>query len=357
MSNDSKFITFVLGAGASFEVGMPTGKILKKNIGSSLSFESDNFGSLSGGDDQLRQAVINLSQLQKKKNELPDYLKAAKQIKGGMQQAPSIDNFIDSHRSNTRVSEVGKLAIASEILKAERKSKLYVSHSNSYNKLNFEDIEDTWFNEFFKLLTLNVEEQDLPARLKHVRVVTFNYDRTLEHYLFHSIQNYYGCSPEKSAKILSYLNVLHPYGKVGDLPWQKTKNGVPFGAESQTQTLIQVFKLLRTFTEETTSGNESQIKSIRAAIFEAEILAFLGFAYHKQNLELLFDTAKVSPSRFSNQVYGTAFGISESDRKVITSEIAKYGNYISSLVILREDLSAAQLIPEYSRSLLIPSAT
>ena len=205
MTDASKFITFVLGAGASFEVGMPTGYELKAKIASSLSFKVDVFGRLGGGDDQLREALHQISQRQGSEVIRGGHLSAANLIHAGMRQAPSIDNFIDSHRSNPRVAEVGKLAIASEILKAERASKLYVSPTNIYNKLKFEAVEHTWFDAFFQLLTLNAQEQDLPERLKQVQVVTFNYDRTLEHYLFHSIQNYYGCSPAKSAEILANL--------------------------------------------------------------------------------------------------------------------------------------------------------
>ncbi|WP_425258463.1 hypothetical protein ACPOLB_23465 [Rubrivivax sp. RP6-9] len=355
MTNTSKFITFVLGAGASFEVGMPTGYELKAKIESSLSFRLEDFRRLGGGDDQLRDALLQLSQRRGAEITPSDHLSAAKLIKTGMPQAPSIDNFIDSHRSNAKVAEVGKLAIASEILKAERASKLHVNPDRIHNRLNAGVVADTWFNAFFQLLTLNAQEKDLPERLKHVQVITFNYDRTLEHYLFHSIQNYYGCSPARAADILTNLTVFHPYGKVGSLPWQNSGMAVPFGGDMHSSALIQVSTLLRTFTEGT-SESESQINTIRSAVFEAEILTFLGFAYHELNLELLFGAARDSPIRHSKQVYGTAMGISESNKKAIASELANLGRYDTSQIFLRRELSAAQLLPEYSRTLRIPSA-
>ena len=355
MTDSSKFITFVLGAGASFEVDMPTGYGLRAKIASSLSFKVDDFRRIGGGDDKLREAIHQISQRQGSEGTRGGHLTAANLIRAGMQQAPSIDNFIDSHGSNPQVAEVGKLAIASEILKAERASKLYISPTNAYNKLKFEAVANTWFNAFFQLLTLNAQEEDLPERLKQVQVVTFNYDRTLEHYLFHSIQNYYGCSPEKSAEILANLTVLHPYGKVGSLPWQNSGTGVLFGGDMHSSALIQVSTLLRTFTEGT-SESESQINDIRAAVNEAEIVAFLGFAYHELNLELLFGPAKDAPVRSEKQLYGTAMGISESNKNVIASELANLGKYYPSKITLRCDLSAAQLLPEYSRTLRIPSA-
>lgn len=355
MPTDHKFITFVLGAGASFEARMPTGHDLKAKIASSLSFKVDEFRRLAGGDDQLREAIYSLGQRPNADGSVNDYYQAAQRICAGMPQAPSIDNFIDSHRSNTRIAEVGKLAIASSILKAERQSTLFINPTNIYNKLDFSRVADTWFNSFFQLICLNSQEEDLPGRLSRVRVVTFNYDRTLEHYLFNSIQNYYGSSPERAAEILSHLTVLHPYGQVGNLPWQNCGVAVPFGGDMHSSELIQVSKGLRTFTEGT-SEQESQIEHIRQSIFEADILTFLGFAYHELNIQLLFGPLRDMPLRYSKQVFGTAMGLSESNKKAIAAELAVLGRFDVNQITLRRELSAAQLLPEYSRALRVPSA-
>lgn len=354
MAKNHKFITFVLGAGASFEVNMPTGNELKSKIAESLAFKANSLRESAGGDALLRGAFNELSKQASKEVLLKDYYDAARRIKDGMPQAPSIDNFIDSHRSNERIAEVGKLAIASEILKAERQSTLYINPKNSYNKLDFSRISDTWFNTFFQLICLNAQEEDLPARLSKVRVITFNYDRTLEHFLFNSIQNYYGSKPDRAADILSHLTVFHPYGQVGNLPWQKSVGLIPFGGDMNSSTLIQIAQKLRTFTEGT-SERASEIEQIRASIFEAEILTFLGFAYHELNLQLLFGSQKGTPTKRSTQVYGTAMGLSESNKKAIATELSILGQFDPNQITLRRELSAAQMLPEYSRALRVPS--
>lgn len=353
MTDNPKFITFVLGAGASYEVEMPTGNELKARIASSLSMKVNDFRQLVGGNDQLRNALAIMSQQKGEPGPIGTYHKAANLISAAMPQAPSIDNFIDSHRSNTLIAQTGKLAIAAEILKAERSSKLYFSQSNTHNKFDFTFVSDTWFNAFFQLISLNAQEDDLPERLEKVRVITFNYDRTLEHFLFHSIQNYYGSSPERAADILSHLTVLHPYGQVGSLPWQSPGAGIPFGGDMNSNILIQISETLRTFTEGT-SEKDSKIEDIRASVFEAEILTFLGFAYHELNLQLLFGDQRNSPIRHAKQVFGTAMGLSESNKKTIALELANLGRFDPSQITLRRELSAAQLLPEYSRTLRIP---
>lgn len=355
MPSTSKFITFVLGAGSSFEAGMPTGSELKEKISSSLSLRTDNFGRMEGGDDTIRTALYAKGQQPGSSHSVNDYYQAARRISTAMPQAPSIDNFIDSHRSNPTIAAVGKLAIASAIIKAEQGSTLYVSPDNIYNTVNFQRLQDTWFTAFFQLLCLNAQEEELPSRLSRVRVVTFNYDRTLEHYLYHSIQNYYGTKPERAAEMLSHLPIFHPYGKVGSLPWQNSGISVPFGGKLHSLALSQVAETLRTFTEGT-SEKESHIDMIRESVFEAETLVFLGFAFHELNLQLLFGTPPGGPVRHSKQVFGTAMGLSESNKKVIATELAILGRFDSTQITLRRELSAAQLLHEYSRSLRVPSA-
>lgn len=355
MPSTPEFMTFVLGAGSSYEVNMPTGSDLKGKIASSLALKVDEFRRMAGGDDQIREALYALAQRPGSTHSVNDYYSAAKRISAAMPQAPSIDNFIDSHRSNPTIAEVGKISIASAILKAERGSSIYVSPDNIYNTVNFLRVADTWFNAFFQLVCLNAQEDDLPNRLSRVRVVTFNYDRTLEHFLYHAIQNYYGCKPERAAKLVSHLCVLHPYGQVGSLPWQNVETSVPFGGDLPSSALRQVAETLKTFTEGT-SETDSRIEQIRSAIFDAEILVFLGFAFHELNLRLLFGAPRESPIRHSKQLFGTAMGLSESNKKAIAAELANLGRIDSSRITLRRELSAAQLLPEYSRLLRVPGA-
>lgn len=355
MPSTSEFITFVLGAGSSYEARMPTGNELKGQIASGLAFKVDDFRRMEGGDDQIRASIYALGQRTGSPHSVNDYYQAARRISAAMPQAPSIDNFIDSHRSDPALAAVGKLAIASSILKAERSSTLYVSPDSIYNTVNFQLLADTWFNAFFQLVCLNAQEEDLSDRLSKVRIVTFNYDRTLEHFLYHAIQNYYGTKPERAAEILSHLSILHPYGRVGALPWQCAGTAVPFGGGISSSTLTQVAKTLRTFTEGT-SETESQIEQIRNSVFEAETLVFLGFAFHELNLRLLFGSPRAVPVRYSKQVYGTAMGLSESNKKAIAAELADLGRFDSAQITLRRELSAAQLLPEYSRSLRLPIA-
>lgn len=349
MSIKNKSLVLVLGAGASKEVNLPIGDELKHRIAKRLDFQFEEFtSSLKNGDRDLIQAFRLASRRSDgSEGDINPLLQVSRLIHGAMPMAISIDNFIDSHRNDDRVAFCGKLAIAQCILEAETNSKLYVSPSNIYNKLDFSAIEKTWFNAFFQLLTENCQKENLPARLQHIAVISFNYDRCLEHYLYLAFQNYYGISADESARLLASLEIHHPYGKVGALPWISPSNGnIAYGATPNHQQLIEISKLLRTFTEGT-DPSVSDIDSIRATIAGAERLLFLGFAFHELNLDLLFSGSTSKTTR----VFATALNISNSNCEQIKNELTDKTKHHQGFIYIRNDLTCSELFVEYSRSL------
>ena len=354
-----KSLVIILGAGASKEVNLPVGVELKDDIARLLDFRLDSFGRQQSGDSHIVDALRLIESKFKANREAIDSIRASRRIRDAMPQAISIDNFIDCHAGDTGIAVCGKLAIARSILAAEGKSSLNISKGNIYNKLNFAGTTKTWLNGFFQILTENCRVEDLPSRLQRVGVVSFNYDRCFEHYLFHAIQNYHGIGPERAAEILSNLDVHHPYGMVGKLPWMSVEQPVEFGADVDVRQLVAIAEQLRTFTEGTDPG-ASHIEEIRSTVRQGSRLVFMGFAFHRLNMELLFGPLDSAVEQPPQSIYGTALGISHSDCEVIKDELAMHINpneqtrvlELRQLPIwLRNDLACAGLVQEYRRSL------
>lgn len=303
-----------------------------------------------GGDNVINDAFHILAASAPGRGGINPYLHAAWRIRDAMPQAISIDNFIDSHRSDEKIALCGKLGIARCILTAESNSHLQIARGNINNKLDFSGLETTWFHTFFQLLTENCQQADLPQRLSKVVIICFNYDRCIEHYLYSALQNYYDLKPEEAAAVLSNLEIHHPYGTVGKLPWQDQKGGFDFGATPSPKQLLALAGELRTFTEGI-DANTSNISAIRGALSNSCRIAFLGFAFHRLNIELLFpglaDGAKVRVC----PVYATAHGISQADLQMIKQELTNNGGIHPEHVYLRNDLKCSQLIREFWRSL------
>jgi hypothetical protein len=349
----SKSLVLVVGAGASKEVGLPTGAELKKRIAEVLNLRREVFQQISG-DSCIAEALhlyTRLADSRRPKQDMNSLLKAAKSIRDAMPQAISIDNFIDSHRTETNIAFCGKLAIARCILTAEQESKLFVPPPNICNKLDFSLVEAAWFNSFFQLLTENCEQEELPARLSKVAIICFNYDRCIEHYLYEGLQNYYGMQPHAASEMLAHLAIYHPYGTVGQLPWMN-QPGIKFGHSPEAAQLVELVKTLRTFTEGVDPA-ESDISSIRSALSTAERIAFLGFAFHKLNLQLLFSEEASSRVERICPIYATASGVSSSNIEKITEELSRFAHIRPDKIQLRGDLKCTDLFREYSRSLSI----
>ena len=346
-----KSLVLILGAGASKEVRLPIGRELKSEIGRLLDIRFEHGIRQKSGDYQITEALRLVASKEKEQTgQINPFLHMCRRISDAMPQAISIDNFIDCHSEEPKIAVCGKLAIARAILAAEGTSTLTIDRGNIYNKLDFAKSAESWFNSFFQLLTENCRAEDLPARLRRVGVVTFNYDRCFEHYLFNAMQNYYGFSAEKAAEVLTNLEIHHPYGMVGSLPRMRRPVSIEFGAEVHVSELLTVAQQLRTFTEGTDPA-VSDIESIRATVADAKRLVFLGFAFHRLNMDVLFGNSRLANQMSTQGVFGSAFGISPSDCTVIADEISSHTKLSIGLIQLRDDLTCATLVQEYWRRL------
>lgn len=341
-------LVLVLGAGASKEANLPLGYELKEQIAEVLNVKVDDFGRMTGGDSKLHECLRRLAQ--SRNDSINAYFQTARTIHDAMPLAQSIDNFIDSHRGNTKIAEVGKLAITRCILKAEKNSKLFVDPGNTHNKPNFKNLSGTWFSALFGILLQHCCWENIEERLARLSIVSFNYDRCAIHFFREALKTYYRVPAQEVDRAVSKLTVYHPYGSVGPMRFQTGGSGVDFGEEPMSDDLTKHALQLKTFTEGTDESS-SEIVSIRATVRSARALVFLGFAFHPLNMKLLYGEERLAPGNDAADVFATALGISESDASVISSELRLFGGYSENRVRLRRDLTASNLVNEYSRHL------
>ncbi|GHV06484.1 hypothetical protein FACS189485_15100 [Spirochaetia bacterium] len=316
---------FVIGAGAGVDIGMPTGQELKDSIIDILKVENyhskntivdDALGILStqslsyNKDDEIAKCTTNDGKLRY----------AANIISSGLPLEISIDNFLDKHQDNEYIVYCGKLAIAFAVIRAEKKSYLYNRDSSVEIKVN--NVRNTWYVLFFQKITENCLLTDLPKRLQNITFIIFNYDRCFEQFFCYALMKNYAIDKGKAREIIKNMNIIHPYGTVDK--FDKSYFGdvdILNGAG-----LIQLSKNIKTFTEHVDQNSNDYIK-MTSACKEANRIIFLGFAYHKQNIKLLYpDPIPHYPSNdwthssFANDmpkfldIYGTGFGISDNDR-------------------------------------------
>lgn len=346
-----KKLTLVVGAGASRELGLPTGAELKVEISELLDIRFEHGITRISGDLEIFEALQLAAREGPQPHDVNPYLKAARHIRDALPQAISIDNFLDAHPGEKKMELCGKLAITQSILTAERNSILYIDRQASRATLPYKKIDGSWLNSFFKTLTENCRIEGLKKRLSEVAVVSFNYDRCIEHYLYHALQNYYGITAELAVECLNELEVHHPYGAVGKLPWQTSERPkVDFGANVGSHRLLELSKAIKTFTEGADPQSQETV-NIKKSIASAQRVIFLGFAFHRLNMRLISPSIAPTGIDKSRKFFATAKGISGADCDIITKEISELWGVGETSVDLRNDLVCGRIFPEYTRSL------
>ena len=303
---------FVIGAGASCEVGLPTGEQLKSHIASLLNFKFGKFASIEGGDVDIFRALQEFSQ-GKDRNTLNILIEKSRNISQIVPLvAISIDNYLDAHQGDSLLEICGKLGIVRSILNAESKSKLSkIPHGNGDYRIS--DIANSWYIKFFQMLTESVSRNLIDNIFDNISIITFNYDRCIERVIPQLLRDYYKIDQMEADRIFSKLEIIHPYGCIGCLPCANKHVGVEFGADRAD--LIKSAYGIKTFTEGL--DDISIINRIKSLTERADTIVFLGFAFHPMNMGML----ATENSSYPKRIFATTYGLSDADGKAIEHDI------------------------------------
>jgi hypothetical protein len=366
-------VTFIVGAGASYEAGLPTGEELKADIAARLDMKFGYDGSIEGGDQLLAATLLHIARHTQSTPfeatiEMDGLRDASQHICEAMPGAISIDNFVNSHKGNSLIELVSKMAIARAVLESEKNSRLAIANDQKTNsnpprlkldKLNSRSDRTpcgTWYNNFFKLFN-DCQIEDLEKRFNSISIIIFNYDRCVEQYLYQALQVYYRIPPSDAAELVNKIEIFHPYGTVGKLPWMKEADSgltFEFGYEPNSSELIKVAKCIRTFSE-STSEVESEIKRIRCAANDNRMLVFLGFGFLDLNIELLdLDPSairKVSNINDIKKALCTGIGLSEPNSSIIKNVVAHRLRISPQNITIDRESGCANFLTKYNRDI------
>jgi hypothetical protein len=308
--------TFVLGAGASVDMGFPTGADLQGEVIKRLK-PGDGVRRLAN--DQIWEALQ--PSLADKGNQWPDYAEtlnvAARNISRGMTVAASIDNYLHTHSADDAIVRLGKLAIAQSILDAESKSFLSKPEKGLFSAVDVlakADFQSSWYAPFLRMLTSGTLSDDPSSLFRNAKFIVFNYDRCLEVILLAALQSYFNIDLAAAAKVLAGVEIIHPYGSLGPLP-SSARDGVEFGKGDGR--LLTISQSIRTFTESVDTDISERAKK---AVTEAETLVFLGFGFLAQNMTLI----EPYITRKATRIHATTIGVSDSDKLVVASQLYKF---------------------------------
>ncbi len=205
---------------------------------------------------------------------------------------PSIDALLESR---PEFLEMGKLAIACSLLPSEQSSQLFGLP------------ETSWYHHLYWRVA---EKRPEEIRERKLSIVTFNYDRSLEQFLFTALQNRWGLSDAECRDLMTCIPIVHVYGQLGELPQLADGATVPYGADLNADVARRAAGSIQILHE--ADNSSERINQARKLLLDAPHVCFLGFGYYKTNLERLA-VHELTGSRY---IIGSAFALLEGERLV-----------------------------------------
>jgi len=244
-------ITFVLGAGASIPYGFISGEQLRIEI-CQLADTSDFLNTAS---------ACGISRFTCEK-----FARAFRDS-----ATTSIDAFLGRQ---TQFAEIGKLAIAFKICQLE-------SHVALFNPSNAED----WYRYFWNALISDADNvEDVP--FSKIKVVTFNYDRSFEHFLHTATVNTFGITDEEATKRVSELQLVHVYGALGEYCHTRKELAQrayePISTAPEFQIMARQIKVIPE-----ARLDDEVFERARELCTHADKICFLGFGFDPLNVRRL----------------------------------------------------------------------
>lgn len=220
----SKPTVLVLGAGASAPYGFPTGEEFAKQVCDGLLVRQNA---------ELRGQLL---QLGFQADELSCFRRRLR--RSGQ---PSVDAFLEK-KENRDFRDIGKAAIACVLAAREDEGALYAAEPKEH-----------WYAYLFQQMDRDAERETFHEN--KLSVVTFNYDRSVEHFLHNSLQNTYGMNDADTARLLQRITILHVYGQLGDHPYLGT-GGRPYGDVVKPGGIKECMSAIRILPEDEESSPE-----------------------------------------------------------------------------------------------------
>jgi hypothetical protein len=314
----NKQTVFVIGAGAGFDVNMPVGNQLATQIAEETNFRF-NAGLQEGGNERVWAASLDMARAAA--IDQTSTMSAGRMIATGITYAQSIDNYVRAHSDKQAVKIVAKNAIVHRILEAERDSLLFIDQAQAmFGRFKDEKkVARSWLQAFFSILQDGViEAHNIEDIFENLSIINFNYDRCIEHFLFQAMQRLY---PTKGTGYLAdlisrKLKIIHPYGVVGELEWQGSGPSIRFGAKDDSYDLAKLSGGIRTYNEEVEDSKKTN--ELRDLVSVAQRIVFLGFHFHKQNIELISPEPKAPELKGIIDVFATQVDRSPADKAFIS---------------------------------------
>ncbi len=277
---------FILGPAAAAELHMPGPTETLERIAQALDFSRASANQLTRDATAILRHIGKLAERTGRTEE--QLHKAGQRIHQAANVARTIEGVIEQNNDDPLVEAFGKLALTIFTLQSEQRSSVRaVPQARSPLPLQ---TGEYWLLELGKLITSGLPRSRLEQALQDVVIVSFGYDRAVEHFLPYVLATAYGMTLQEAQRIIATrLKVYHPLGSAGRLPWQGGEAPDASWGDEGAWNMTALSAGIFTFDQ--AIANRAALNEMRSAIARSQRLVFLGCDYSPQSLELLVDAS------------------------------------------------------------------
>ena len=274
--------TLVLGAGASQPYGFPLGYELFDDICGFLRPAT----TATNEKKSLQAAGFEISRLEEFRSEL---------LRSGLR---SVDAFLEGRAD---LIAVGKAAIACSLISKEIPENVVECPASKNN----------WYAYLWsRLRTLN--PADLPRN--RLSIITFNYDRSLEYFLYNAISATYNRGDSEVRPLLDTIPIVHLHGQLGLLR-EATGYGRGFSPH-RGAAMLNMAGAGITIIHEADDGDTNFTRAW-GYLSKAHRICFLGFGYNHTNVR------RLHIEKYEGQIFGTTMGLKSPEINEVTKQFDK----------------------------------
>jgi hypothetical protein len=193
-------------------------------------------------------------------------------------QQYSIDAFL---ANRSEFVEIGKFIIAMSLIECEQEKLLYSPDAEKKGGV---------YQYLFNGMANNQEDFEN----NQLSFITFNYDRSLEYFLFNAIKSLFGKKVEDTISILHNIQIIHVHGWLGSFGWESPqgRNYSPLGTlgnDTHKQYDANLIRIASGQIKIISEGVDTSKEFAKAdeLLSKADNIYFLGFGYNSTNLKRL----------------------------------------------------------------------
>lgn len=333
--------TLIVGAGASAELQFPTNAELLARIIQGYDFKRTNSETSTRDGQLLLRNIYKLAERLNKK--VGDVAAAAERLRNACRLGRSIDTVLEQYDHDPLVVACGKLAITFFMGQSESRSNLKdVPRVEGELPLQGK-IAEYWIYQLGQLITSGVPRSKIGQALEQLTIINFNYDRSVEHFLPYALVMAYGIELKEAQQVIAEkLDIVHPHGSIGRLPWQKGEAPQAEWGVEQPWNIHAIAAQLKSLNER--SADRNALRDIRLSVASAKRLVFLGFGFQPQNVDLLFEnTLSHNP-----EVLISTYGMSSGNAATVAQMIRRLAGLESADQLMISPNRAWEVLRDYS---------